>query len=53
MPKIDAFLKIMRKENASDLHLSASCPPLLRINGQLQEAEHRALTADESATSRI
>jgi twitching motility protein PilT len=47
MAKIDTFLKIMRKEGASDLHLSAGMPPILRINGGLQQAEHRGLTAEE------
>jgi twitching motility protein PilT len=47
MPKIDTFLKIMREEGASDLHLSADSAPVLRINGGLQEADHRPLTPDE------
>jgi twitching motility protein PilT len=47
MPKIDAFLTIMRDAGASDLHLSAGTPPVLRINGDLQEAEHRALSEEE------
>jgi twitching motility protein PilT len=47
MAKIDAFLKILRKEGASDLHLSTGSPPILRINGELEEAAHRALAADE------
>jgi twitching motility protein PilT len=47
MAKIDTFLKIMRAEGASDLHLSAGSPPVLRINGALQTAEHRELAADE------
>ena len=47
MPKIDAFLRVMREEGASDLHLSAGCPPVLRVNGDLQEAQHRTLTDEE------
>jgi twitching motility protein PilT len=47
MAKIDTFLKIMRAEGASDLHLAAGSPPVLRINGALQRAEHRELAADE------
>jgi len=47
MPKIDTFLEIMREAGASDLHLSAGTSPVLRINGALQEAEHRALTEEE------
>ena len=47
MPKIDPFLRIMRAEGASDLHLVTDQAPLLRVNGALEEAEHRPLTADE------
>jgi len=47
MPKIDTFLRIMREEGASDLHLSSGHAPVLRINGHLQEAEHRPLSEDE------
>lgn len=47
MPKVDAFLKVMRDADASDLHLTANGPPVLRINGDLQEADHRPLTAEE------
>jgi twitching motility protein PilT len=47
LAKIDTFLKIMREAGASDLHLATNSPPVLRINGDLQAAEHRALTGDE------
>lgn len=47
MPKIDAFLKVMRDAQASDLHLSANTAPILRVHGQLEEAKHRRLTEDE------
>lgn len=47
MPRIDAFLEIMQEAGASDLHLSSTCVPMLRINGVLQKARHRALTAEE------
>lgn len=47
MPKIDAFLRIMRDAGASDLHLSTGSVPVLRINGGLEEAEHRPLSGDE------
>ncbi len=47
MPKIDTFLRIMREEGASDLHLSTGSVPVLRINGALEEAEHRPLSGDE------
>lgn len=47
MAKIDTFLRIMREAGASDLHLAAGSPPVLRINGELRPAEHRVLKADE------
>jgi twitching motility protein PilT len=47
MPRIDAFFKIMHESGASDLHLSSGSSPMLRINGVLEKAKHRPLTADE------
>ena len=47
MPRIDAFLKIMKDHGVSDLHLSANTEPRLRINGDLQRGEHRQLSEDE------
>jgi twitching motility protein PilT len=47
MPKIDVFLKIMQEHGASDLHISTGCEPMLRVNGTLEKAKHRALTAEE------
>ena len=47
MPRIDAFLKIMQEHGVSDLHLSAGSKPMLRINGVLEQGEHRALSEDE------
>ncbi|MEM7417016.1 MAG: type IV pilus twitching motility protein PilT [Gemmatimonadota bacterium] len=47
MAKIDTFLRIMREAGASDLHLAADSPPVLRINGDLRPAEHRPLNAEE------
>jgi twitching motility protein PilT len=37
----------MHESDASDLHLSADCSPVLRINGQLEPAKHRALSTEE------
>jgi twitching motility protein PilT len=47
MARIDVFLRIMRDEGASDLHLSTGSSPLLRIDGALQETEHRPLNNQE------
>jgi twitching motility protein PilT len=47
MPRIDAFLKVMQERGVSDLHLSAGCEPMVRINGVLERAKHRPLSEDE------
>jgi twitching motility protein PilT len=47
MAKIDTFLEILHREGASDLHLTVGSPPIFRMDGELQEAEHRPLTEDE------
>lgn len=47
MPRIDAFLKIMQKNNASDLHISAGSEPVLRIHGILERAQYKKLTEGE------
>ena len=47
MPKIDAFLKVMKEKGVSDLHLGAGIAPMLRINGVLERAEHRPLSQEE------
>jgi len=47
MAKIDAFLRIMQENDASDLHIGAGFEPMLRIHGVLEKTSHRALTTDE------
>jgi twitching motility protein PilT len=47
MPRIDTFLKIMRENGASDLHIGDGYSPILRINGILEPAKHRILTVEE------
>jgi twitching motility protein PilT len=47
MPRIDAFLQVMEKYNASDLHICQGMEPLLRINGVLERAKHKPLAEDE------
>ena len=46
--KIDALLKLMIQHDASDLHLSAGTPPILRINGHLQWAKSQDLSSREA-----
>src|SRR5213083_941983 len=47
MARIDAFFKLMSEQKASDLHLSTSNPPMLRINGELVRVDYPALQNDE------
>ena len=47
MARIDAFFKLMAEEKASDLHLSSSNPPILRINGDLIRVDYPPLQSDE------
>src|SRR5437868_2766154 len=47
MARIDAFFKLMAEQKASDLHLSTSNPPMLRINGDLVRVDFPPLQNDE------
>src|SRR5467141_3984181 len=46
MAKIDAFFNLMFEQSASDLHLAAGNPPILRIRGELQRIEFPPLEND-------
>src|SRR5271170_6534543 len=46
MAKIDAFFNLMFEQKASDLHLSAGNPPMLRINGELHRVDYPPLEND-------
>src|SRR6266699_4542211 len=50
MARIDAFFKLMAEQKASDLHLSTSNPPMLRINGDLVRVDFPPLQSDELKT---
>src|SRR3954451_737463 len=47
MARIDSFFKLMGEQKASDLHLSTSNPPMLRINGELVRVDFPPLQNDE------
>ncbi len=50
LPKLKEFLSLTIKEQASDLHLAADHPPLLRIGGKLMPIiKHEKLTSEEVA----
>jgi len=40
MPSIEAFLREMIERGASDLHLTTSSPPLIRLHGELVTLSH-------------
>jgi twitching motility protein PilT len=46
--KIDLLLKMMIQHKASDLHVCAGDPPVLRIDGQLQRTKYHDLTPKEA-----
>src|SRR5204863_2914461 len=46
---IDDLLAVMAGRNASDLHLTAGSPPVIRVNGRLERLpDHDKLTPDET-----
>ena len=45
---LNQLLVIAETENASDLHLTAGAPPMLRINGKLVPVEAKILTPDDT-----
>lgn len=48
MAKLDELLRLMTKENASDLHITSGAPPYLRIHGEMVKLNYRDLNAEES-----
>ncbi len=46
MAKIDAFFKLMHEQGASDLHLVADQPPMLRIVGDMERVKYSVLDND-------
>ncbi len=46
MPRIDEIFKLIQEQGASDLHISAGAPPMIRLHGELQPVEQEALTAE-------
>lgn len=48
MDTMKELFDLVKKKEASDLHLSAGAPPMLRINGKLMRTRSEALTPEES-----
>src|SRR6266581_2442041 len=47
MAKLDAFFKLMFDQGASDLHIVAGQPPILRIHGELERIKYDPLEEDQ------
>ena len=47
MAKLDDLFKVMVQSEASDLHLTSGSAPAMRIHGEIQTLNYRALTNDE------
>jgi len=47
MARIDAFFKLMHEQGASDLHLFAGEPPMLRIDGYIERVKYKILENDD------
>jgi len=45
--RVDRFLKLTADRGASDLHLAAGRPPMMRISGELDAVRYRILDNDE------
>jgi twitching motility protein PilT len=45
---ISKLLTFSVKEGASDCHISAGEPPMIRLHGELKKLDHPALTSDET-----
>lgn len=48
MTNINSLLKLTMEKNASDLHITATMPPLIRIDGRLCTTEFPVLTSDDT-----
>src|SRR5689334_945823 len=48
MPSIEAFLREMVERGASDLHLTTTSPPMIRLHGELTAIAHPPLTASDT-----
>jgi twitching motility protein PilT len=46
MARIDAILKLVKDQGASDLHMTTGAPPIVRINGQITPIPHEEITRE-------
>ena len=47
MAKIDAFFKLMTDLGASDLHLAAGQPPMIRLHGEIERIQYPPFANDD------
>jgi twitching motility protein PilT len=48
MSRIDAFLKLGREQDCSDIHITVGAPPLVRLDGELIPLKYRDLSPEET-----
>ncbi|HYM81971.1 MAG TPA: type IV pilus twitching motility protein PilT [Candidatus Limnocylindria bacterium] len=46
MARIDAILKLVKDQGASDLHMTTGAPPIVRINGAITPIPHEEITRE-------
>ena len=46
MARIDAILKLVKEQGASDLHLTTGSPPMIRIHGEITPIPHEPLSRE-------
>jgi twitching motility protein PilT len=46
MARIDAILKLVKEQGASDLHMTTGAPPMVRINGEITPVPYESLTPE-------
>jgi len=50
MAKIDAFLELVVKQNASDLHFVSGSPPIIRLHGSMERIKFQTLKHEDVKT---
>jgi twitching motility protein PilT len=48
MAKLDDLFKIMKEQNASDLHIASGAPPYLRVHGEMVKLNYKELSPNET-----
>ncbi len=46
MARIDAILKLVKEQGASDLHLTTGSPPMIRLHGEITAIPHEPLSKE-------